>query len=107
MELAGGVIMLGQPGPDYHSPKRHAEECEPARRWSDTPYVIDGVHVYVDEVEKHYRGAKEAGAVILSEPEEAPYGVRRYRVADLEGHRWMFFQQVREATPEEWGEEGG
>ena len=34
-------------------------------------------------------GAKAAGAVILSEPEDGP-PARRYRVEDLEGHRWMF-----------------
>ena len=36
--------------------------------------------------------AKQAGAVILSEPEAGP-PARRYRVEDLEGHRWMFMQR--------------
>jgi len=33
--------------------------------------------------------AKQAGARILTPPEDKPYG-RSYRVEDLEGHRWMF-----------------
>jgi uncharacterized glyoxalase superfamily protein PhnB len=31
---------------------------------------------------------------MLSEPEDQPYGERVYRVADLEGHRWMFAQPI-------------
>lgn len=93
MELGGGVIMLATPTPDYQSPKHHAEVCEHARKWSAVPYVIDGLHVHVDDVDAHFRQAREAGAEILSEPEDQPYGERVYRVADIEGHRWMFTQR--------------
>lgn len=54
--------------------------------------MIDGVLVYVDDVDLHYLGAKQAGANILSLPVDAPYG-RLYRAEDLEGHRWMFMQR--------------
>jgi len=94
MELADGVIMLANPTPDYQGPKHHAEVCEPARRWSAVPWVIDGVHVLVDDVDQHFQQAREAGATILSEPEDQPYGERVYRAADLEGHRWMFAQLI-------------
>jgi uncharacterized glyoxalase superfamily protein PhnB len=94
MELGDGVIMLASPTPHYHSPRHHAEVCEFARMWSAVPYVIDGLHVFVDDVDKHFRRAKEAGATILSEPEDQPYGERVYRVADLEGHRWMFARSI-------------
>jgi PhnB protein len=93
MELGGGVIMLATPTPDYQSPKHHAEVCEHARKWSAVPYVIDGLHVQVDDVDAHFRQAREAGAEVLSEPEDQPYGGRVYRVADIEGHRWMFAQR--------------
>jgi uncharacterized glyoxalase superfamily protein PhnB len=94
MELGDGIIMLATPTPDYHSPKHHAEVCEFARKWSAVPWVIDGLHVLVDDVDKHFLRAKEAGATILSEPQDQPYGERVYRVADLEGHRWMFAQSL-------------
>ena len=94
MEFDGGVIMLASPTPAYQSPKHHAAVCEPARAWSAVPWVIDGLYVRVDDVVEHFRRAKEAGATILSEPEDEPYGERVYRVADLEGHRWMFAQSV-------------
>ncbi|MGH2453763.1 MAG: VOC family protein [bacterium] len=93
MDAGGGVIMLATPTPDYQSPRRHREHCEPARRWSAVPYVIDGLLVYVTDVDAHYERAGRAGATILSGVEEGPDG-RRYRAEDLEGHRWMFVQRA-------------
>ncbi|MEV4571470.1 VOC family protein [Nonomuraea sp. NPDC049419] len=87
----GGRIMMAEATPDYHGPRRHAEECEAARRWLSVPYVIDGVLVHVDDVDAHYRRARDAGARILSEPETSGYG-KVYRVEDTEGHRWLFTQ---------------
>jgi uncharacterized glyoxalase superfamily protein PhnB len=91
MEAGHGVIMLATPTPDYESPKHHRDGCEQARKWSVVPYIIDGVLVYVDDVDAHYAHAREAGATILSEVEDGANG-RRYRAEDLEGHRWMFMQ---------------
>src|SRR4051794_13303192 len=62
LSLDGAVVMVGWPGPDYRSPARHAEQCEHARRWLATPWVIDGVHVSVDDVDRHYQRAKDAAA---------------------------------------------
>jgi uncharacterized glyoxalase superfamily protein PhnB len=91
--LAGNErIMLGTATPAYESPKRHREHCASARAWQDNPWVIDGVLVYVDDVDAHYARAAAAGATILSVPEDGFPG-RRYRAEDLEGHRWMFMQR--------------
>jgi PhnB protein len=94
MELEDGVIMLANPTSEYQSPKHHADVCEQARKWLAVPYVIDGLHVFVDAVDAHFARAKAAGATLLSEPEDQPYGERVYRAADLEGHRWMFAQRI-------------
>lgn len=91
LELDGAVVMLGWPGPDYQSPAHHAEVCEQARTWSEVPYVVDGVMVYVDDVDGHHQRARAAGATILREPKDEAYG-RLYNAADLEGHRWMFME---------------
>jgi PhnB protein len=91
VELDGGLVYLAWPGPDYQSPDHHAEVCDHARKWLNVPYVVDGVHVYVDDLDAHYERAKQAGARILREPLDEPYG-RLYNAADLEGHRWMFMQ---------------
>jgi len=85
------VITLASPSPDYQSPRRHREQCEPARKWSALPWIIDGVMVYVSEADSHHQQVRKAGARILSEPEDKPFG-RIYRAEDLEGHRWMFVQ---------------
>lgn len=92
MEVGGGgLIMLATPSADYESPKRHQVVCERMRRWHAVPWVIDGVLVYVDDIDAHFARANAAGATMLSEIENGFPG-RRYRVEDLEGHRWMFMQ---------------
>ena len=97
MRAGDGLIMVASPTPDYRGPKRHREACEQARLWSKVPWVIDGVLVFVDRLERHFARAKAAGASILSEIEEGPPG-RRYRAEDLEGHRWFFFEKDDERT---------
>jgi uncharacterized glyoxalase superfamily protein PhnB len=91
LELDGALVMLGWPGPAYRGPARHGKECEQARKWLRPPHVIDGVLIYVDDVDAHCEQARAAGAVILREPKDEPYG-RLYNAADIEGHRWMFMQ---------------
>ena len=93
MELDGSELMLGLPSRDYQSPRHHAEVCEHARRWSETRYIVDGVLVYVDDLDAHYARAKGAGARILTGPADTGHG-RSYRAEDVEGHRWMFAERV-------------
>jgi uncharacterized glyoxalase superfamily protein PhnB len=92
LDTGGGSIMLATPSLHYQGPKRHRESCEIAASWHDVPYIIDGVLVYVDDVDAHFERARAGGATILSEPQGSPDG-RRYRAEDLEGHRWMFIQR--------------
>ena len=93
MVLDGAVVFLVSPGPDYRNPKSLAQVSEAVRRMLETPYVVDGVMVYVDDVAAHFERARAAGAAILSELEDNPaVGQRQYRAADAEGHRWMFAQ---------------
>jgi PhnB protein len=94
MRAGDGVIMLASPTPDYRGPKHHREACEQALRWSAVPWIVDGVLVLVDRLERHFARARAAGATILSEIEEGPPG-RRYRAEDLEGHRWFFLERER------------
>ena len=92
MVAGDGLIMFGTASPAYEGPRAHRERCERARAWSDTPFIIDGVLVYIDDVDAHAERARAGGATILSEPEDG-YPARRYRVEDIEGHRWMFMQR--------------
>ena len=83
--------MLVCAGPDYRGPRSQADSCEQARRWLHPPNVVDGVLVYVDDVDSRYGRARAAGAAILTEPADEPPG-GLYKAGDLEGHRWMFMQ---------------
>jgi uncharacterized glyoxalase superfamily protein PhnB len=97
MRAGDGTIMLASPSPAYRSPKRHRESCTDARAWSAVPWIVDGVLVLIDDVDAHHARAEQAGATVLSPPEDSPPG-RRYRAEDLEGHRWMFMQRVRDTS---------
>jgi uncharacterized glyoxalase superfamily protein PhnB len=93
MRAGDAVIMLATPTPAYEGPRKHREHCERAREWSAVPYVVDGVLVYVDDVDAHFDRATRAGAVVISGIEDGFPG-KRYRAEDIEGHRWMFLQRA-------------
>jgi catechol 2,3-dioxygenase-like lactoylglutathione lyase family enzyme len=80
----GPVWPSGGPEPHYLYPKRLREVCEPARAWSAVLWVIDGVLVVADDLDVRYRRARQACAVILSEPENGP-PARQYRAEDPDG----------------------
>lgn len=91
LESDGGAVMLesregGHAGGD--SSRSHG--CH---------YVL----VLVDDVDDHFRRAREAGAKIISEPEDKPWGLRQYLAEDPGGHRWEFSQHLRDVAPEDWG----
>lgn len=92
LQLGEAKIFLATPTRAYQSPKRHAQICAASAAWHECPWVIDGVLVYVDDIDSHFAAAKGDGAELLSEIEEGFPG-RRYRAADVEGHRWMFIQK--------------
>ena len=75
----GGRIYLGQPPSGFRNP------ADAGR----TSSVI----VLLDEVDGHYEQARAAGAEIVEEPADRPYGHRRYGCRDPQGHEW-FFEQV-------------
>jgi len=92
MDTEFGQIMLASGPPDYEGPRRHADHCTVARAWMSVPWIVDGVLVYVKDLVAHYQHAKDRGANILTDPETDFPGLR-YRVEDLEGHRWMFMER--------------
>jgi uncharacterized glyoxalase superfamily protein PhnB len=97
LRIGDGVIFLAAPTAAYQSPAHHAQTCEAARLWQQCPWVIDGVLIFVENIDEHFHRAKAAGAVMLSELEDGFPG-RRYRALDCEGHRWMFMQRPTEGS---------
>ncbi|HEX5115008.1 MAG TPA: MerR family transcriptional regulator [Pseudonocardiaceae bacterium] len=72
-----GVIWLHRVAPEFglDSPRNTGVETA-------------GLSVVVDDVDAHYRRAKELGAEIRYEPQDMPYGVREYGLRDLEQRLW-------------------
>jgi uncharacterized glyoxalase superfamily protein PhnB len=59
------------------------------------------VHLYVDDVDKTYRQAIEAGAKSLREPKDEFYGDRAGGVEDPTGNRWWISTHVEDVPPDE------
>lgn len=59
--------------------------------------------VFVDDVDEHYRRVVAAGGQPEAEPADRPWGLRQYRVPDLEGHVWEFSQHLRDVPADQWG----
>src|SRR4030095_10238269 len=59
--------------------------------------------VRVDNIDKHFEYAKQAGARIINAPEDYPYGERQYTAEDIGGHRWTFSQTIADIDPSTWG----
>ena len=59
--------------------------------------------VRVDDAEAHHARSAAAGAKIISEPEDYPYGERQYSALDTGGHRWTFSQSIDDVDPASWG----
>jgi uncharacterized glyoxalase superfamily protein PhnB len=89
MDIGGGSIMMGKQG----GPFRVAS--------GDT--VSQYAHVHVEDVDTHFAHAKAAGATILKEPQDMPFGARQYTAKDIGGHWWTFSQNIRDVDPADWG----
>jgi uncharacterized glyoxalase superfamily protein PhnB len=81
MTFGKALLMFGSPGPDFQGPRAIGH-------WTANLYVD------VEDVEEHYARTVKAGATIIEEPKDTPYGARRYGAEDLEGHRWYFAQDL-------------
>ena len=75
-----GQIYLGQPPAGFRNPASVGRTSL--------------VHVLVDEVDAHHERAKAAGARIVEELNDLPFGHRRYGCADPQGHEWYFAQPI-------------
>ncbi len=84
LAFGDGVVMVGNVGP------RNSGALPSA--------VRSGVYVFVDDVDAHCASARQAGAQIVSEPVELPFGDRMYLALDHEGHEWYFAQHVRDVS---------
>jgi uncharacterized glyoxalase superfamily protein PhnB len=76
----GGRVYLGQPPGDFRNPSQIGATSQ--------------VYVIVDAVDAHYERARAAGAEISEEPNDLPFGHRRYGCVDPQGHEWFFAELI-------------
>jgi uncharacterized glyoxalase superfamily protein PhnB len=67
--------------------------------------VTHSVLVRVEDARAHCERARTAGAHVVVEPIDMPFGECQYTAEDLAGHRWTFSETVTDMAPEEWGGE--
>ena len=70
-ELKAGenIIMIATPSPDYESINKQRKHDKRMNQWLSVPWIVNCLLVYVENVDEHYKKAKENGAEILSEIE--------------------------------------
>jgi uncharacterized glyoxalase superfamily protein PhnB len=90
LRIADAFVELSGATEEYPSPRRLGG-------------VSQSIVVLVDDVDRHYHHARAAGAVIIAEPEDKPWGLRQYMAEDLEGHRWEFSQFLGHVPAAAWG----
>jgi len=89
VEFGDGVIGVGGQG--------HHGAVSPMSGGVESQFIS----VHVDDVDAHYQRALAAGARIVNEPRDHSWGERTYWALDLEGHRWRFYQPIREVPQSE------
>lgn len=90
MSYQDGVIMMGATG-----------EQTGGASPNELGGITQGIYIYVDDVDAHYRHTLSCGVTGVDEPQDMFWGDRIYAVQDPEGHRWTFAQHVRDVAPEE------
>jgi uncharacterized glyoxalase superfamily protein PhnB len=80
LEIGGGdgYVYLGQPPTGFRNPATAGRTSQ--------------VYVLVDDVDAHCERARAAGARIIEELNDLPFGHRRYGCVDPQGHEWYFAQ---------------
>jgi uncharacterized glyoxalase superfamily protein PhnB len=80
-----GLVMLGHAGGGGLGMVKSA---------GSLPALHSGVYVFVQDVDAHCARAEAAGAKILLEPADQPWGDRMYCGVDPEGQFWMFARRL-------------
>ena len=81
---AAGKVMLGKVG----------KGLRPVKSARSLDALHSGVYVYVEDVDAHCARARAAGAEVLLEPGDQPWGDRMYCAVDPEGQFWMFAKRL-------------
>ena len=90
LEIGESVVMLADEHPEMGA--------RGPRSIGGTPVMI---HTYVEDVDRVFQAALEAGASALQAVEDKFYGDRAGTFEDPFGHQWSVATHVRDVPPEE------
>ena len=111
----GAEEMCRMPGPDGET-VMHAElqignarlmlgEEMPQSDYFTSPAKLSGttlaLHLYVEDVDKAFQRATDAGATVTMPVMDAFWGDRYGKVTDPFGHEWSLATHMKDLTPEE------
>jgi uncharacterized glyoxalase superfamily protein PhnB len=82
---------------------RAGEGCFTIAEGDIAPNRSHIIQVRIEDALTHCECARQAGAVILTEPTDQMYGERQYNAQDFHGHYWDFTQTIADIEPESWG----
>ena len=82
---------------------RAGEGCFTIAEGNAVPSHSVLVQVRIEDARTHCGRARQAGAIILTEPTDHLYGERQYNAEDFHGHRWGFSETLEDVDPESWG----
>ena len=110
----GAEELVRMPGPDgrgvMHAELRIGDSVlfvgdEAPSMGSRSPQALGGtavaLHLYVEDVDKAFKRAIDAGAQVKMPVADMFWGDRYGKIADPFGHEWGINQQLRELSPEE------
>lgn len=83
LTFGNGMIMLGSVRDDAFD-KLQKPPRQVGGVGTQSPYIV------VDDADAHFRRAVAAGAEIVMDIEDQPYGGRSYSCKDPEGYLWSF-----------------
>jgi len=72
-----------------------------------TGAVTQFLWVNVDDAVTHCARARAAGASIVQDPADQPYGARTYRALDPEGHVWNFREPIKDVSDRDFEKSTG
>ena len=84
LTFGNGMVMVGSTDTASEWGRQIAQPSDIGSRETQSPCVV------VSDADAHYAQATAAGAVIVMDIADQPYGGRGYSCRDPEGHLWWF-----------------
>jgi PhnB protein len=90
LQIGDSIIMLGEECPEHGAVSPQTLEGSPV-----------GLAFYVEDVDKTFDRAVDAGATAKEAPEDKFWGDRAASITDPFGHKWMLLTHLEDVPPDE------